>query len=141
MPLVAPPLLLLALALAPAPAQAAEARLRACGDERAVFEGRMRALPDAQRLQMRFLLQVQEPGRPRWRPVRAPGWRAWAQGRPGARSFVFTRVVERLVGPARYRAVVRFRWLDEDGTVLVRERRASPPCRQEGPGAALHWMT
>jgi len=130
--------LLLAPDLPAGRADAAEVRLRGCAHERAVFEGRMRALPRAQRLQMRFALQVQQPGQPRWRRVRAPGWGSWAQGRPGARVFVFTRIVERLVGPARYRAVVRFRWLDGTGAVLARDRRASPPCRQERTAAALH---
>ena len=38
--------------------------------------------------------------------------------------------MENLVGPASYRVVVRFRWLDDAGGQIVRARRVSRVCRQ-----------
>ena len=131
-------LALLAVAAAPAGAAAAEARLLACEEGAAVFEGRMAARRPV-RMHMKFSLQVADPRRPAWTDVGAPGWGGWTRAPATARGYVYTRRVEGLTAPARYRAVVRFRWLDEAGEVRLRERRASPACRQDRDPTALHW--
>ena len=43
---------------------------------------------------------------------------------------MFTRRVEGLIGPARYRAMVRFKWLDARGKTILSARRFSKACRQ-----------
>lgn len=96
----------------------------------AVFEGRMRAFKSVARLELRFGLQVTSRERRGWTAVAVPGFDAWTAADPGVDRYVHTRRVEALVGPARYRTVVRFRWLAADGRVLARAQRASPVCRQ-----------
>lgn len=128
--------LLASLLLAPA-AQAAEARLLACdaAARAATFEGRMAARPEAPRMQMRFTVQVQTPDRPGWIRVHAPGLDAWSTAEPDADRYVYTKRVQGLVAPARYRALIRFRWSTTDGVVRTTERVTSPVCRQAGPPA------
>ena len=116
----------------PATAGAAEGTvsLGLCApDERAAeFEARMSRVPGAARMTMRFLLEKRRPGSLRYRRVSAPGFSRWTSSR--ATRYVFTRRIEALEGPARYRAQVRFRWLDADGQLIARDRAWSRSCRQ-----------
>ena len=122
-----------ALLLAPS-AQAAETRLVACDTaaRAAVFEGRMAARADAPRMHMRFTLQARTAERPAWTRVHAPGLDVWTTAEPDADRYVYTKRVENLVAPGRYRAVVRFRWTDAGGVVRAQARVISPVCRQPG---------
>jgi hypothetical protein len=124
-----------------APAQAAPAKvvLTACqpSERAAEFEARMGAVEGATRLKMRFTLQVRKRGQSTYHPVAAPGWRSWTAAAPGKTSWVFDRRVEALLGPARYRVMVRFQWLAEDGTVLASAKRYSGSCKQPDHRANL----
>ena len=129
-------LLALAALAAPAAASAAPsgARLVACQsaldpDARvAAFEGRMRAVRGASRLQMRFTLQTR--GKGRWRALPAPGFGRWLTSDPGVGRYVYTKRVVSLLAPASYRTIVRFRWLRADGRRVASGRSTSPTCRQ-----------
>jgi hypothetical protein len=96
----------------------------------AEFEARMATLPGATAMQMRFTLQASTATRPAYRRVAAPGFGTWTTSDPGTTRYVYTRRVENLVGPASYRVVVRFRWLDAAGEQISRARRVSRICRQ-----------
>src|SRR4051794_29174944 len=125
---------LLSAALA-APAHAAppaKVALTACsGSERAAeFEARMGKVEGATRLRMRFALQVRRSGQKTFHRVAAPGFRSWTTAAPGKTSWVFTRRVEALIGPARYRAQVRFLWLDPHGKAIAHAKKASRACQQ-----------
>src|SRR4051812_2408619 len=133
-----------ALALA-APAAArppARAVLAGCekstaqAERAAVFEGRMRTIPGAARMQMRFTLQARTPDRS-WSAVAAPGFETWVTSAGGPARYVYTKRVESLVAPASYRVVVRFRWLTASGRVLAAARSRSGACRQPDPRADL----
>jgi hypothetical protein len=96
----------------------------------AVFEGRMGSVKGAQRLQMRFTLQVRDEDAPRWHSVVAPGFGRWVSSNPGVSRYVYTKRVENLVAPAGYRALVRFRWLGAGGRRLASRLVTSPVCAQ-----------
>jgi hypothetical protein len=117
-----------------APAQAAPAKvvLSACvpKERAAEFEARMGEVAGAARLRMRFTLQVRKRGQKAYHRIAAPGFRSWTTADPGKTSWVFTRRVEALLGPARYRAMVRFQWLDADGIQIAHAKRYSHPCKQ-----------
>jgi hypothetical protein len=132
---------LVALLLA-APAEAASrpsgfaaARVTECAtalaapERHMVTEGRMRTLPRAARLSMRFDLEVRTPGRPRFAALRAPGLGVWNVTR-AARQYVYAKRVENLAAPADYRTVVRFRWYDARGRRIASARRVSAVCEQ-----------
>lgn len=126
------------LAAAPAsalPRSAAKARLAECDTEArgAVFQGEMRAVGGATRLQMRFRLQTRTAPGERWTRVEAPGWGVWTTADPGIRRYVFTRRVAGLPAPGHYRAAIAYRWLDAAGHATARARRATGACRQPDP--------
>src|SRR3954469_12998645 len=124
MPLRALMSAVLVLLLAPSaagaavPRSAARAVLAACerGDEEAdraaVFEGQMRRLAGAARMQMRFTLQARPPDPLRWRAVAAPGFGTWVSSALGTSRYVYTKRVEALLAPATYRVQLRFPGLD-----------------------------
>src|SRR3954447_5019168 len=118
-----------------APAQAAppaKVTLTACSvkDRAAALEARMGKGEGGTRLKMRFALQVRQAGQKSFHRVAAPGFRSWTTAAPGKTSWVFTRRVEALIGPARYRAQVRFLWLDPHGKVIAHAKKASRACQQ-----------
>jgi hypothetical protein len=135
----------LLLALAPT-AQAkpfARALLSSCergldeAERAAVFEGQMRRVPGASRMQMRFILQARTPETGRWSGVSAPGFGSWVGSAPGTSRYVYTKRVEHLLAPASYRVQLRFRWLDGAGEAVERTKAYSPVCRQPDPRANL----
>lgn len=101
------------------------------GAREAVFEGRMRALKGAVKLQQRFRLErsADAPGT-QWFPVTASGFDRWKSAEVGVRRYVLTKTVANLAAPAAYRVTVRFRWVGADGRVIRRRTRVSPVCRQ-----------
>jgi hypothetical protein len=128
-------LTIFAFAALAAPAQAAppaKVLLSDCSvkDRAAEFEARMGRVEDGTRLKMRFALQVRQAGQKTYHRVAAPGFRSWSTAAPGKTSWVFTRRVEALIGPARYRAQVRFQWLDSRGKVIAHAKKVSRACKQ-----------
>ena len=118
-----------------APARAAapaSVELAACvpADRAAEFEARMGNVDDAAKMKMRFTLQARKPGKKAYRRVAAPGFSGWTTADPGTSRYVFTRRVEGLIGPARYRAMVRFKWIDARGKTILSARKFSKGCRQ-----------
>lgn len=95
-----------------------------------VVQGRMRSLDGARKLQMRFELQILTAAKPRWTRVVAPGFGEWNTAEPAPKRYVFEKRIEALTAPARYRMVVRFRWLGAGDRQIAAGRRVSPTCRQ-----------
>jgi hypothetical protein len=117
---------------APASAAPAKVVLTDCAPKQraAEFEARMGEVDGAARLKMRFTLQVRKNGQRAYHRIAAPGFRSWTTAAPGKTSWIYSRRVEALLGPARYRALVRFQWLDEADNVVARAKRYSRACRQ-----------
>jgi hypothetical protein len=128
---------LVALLALPAVASAAPPRVVVAGcdrDERtAAFAGRMDARAGADRMQMRFRLQVREPGSVRWERLAVSGFDAWKTAAPGRSRYVFTKRLRELPAPAEYRVRVRFRWLDSAGEPVATAAATSGSCRQPDP--------
>jgi len=95
------------------------------------FEGRMRPIAGTVTMGLRFVLQAQTPGDPRWRHVTADGFDRWLPSAPGVRRYTYAKTVRSLLAPASYRATVRFRWLDADGQVLDQDDAVSAVCIQD----------
>jgi CARDB len=125
-----------ATASAVAAAPTGSARLLTCAsaldpaDRIATFEGRMRTVRRATRLQMRFTLQTRSPGQLSWHALSAPGFGRWLSSDPGVGRYVYTKRVVALVAPASYRTLVRFRWIARDGHRVASDRSTSPACHQ-----------
>lgn len=106
----------------------------------AVFSGSMPARRGARRMAMRFDLQRREPGDRRYRRVSAPSFGRWERSRPGRSGFIYSKRVDGLRAPARYRAVVRFRWLNARGRTVASARRTTPACAQPDPRPNLRLL-
>jgi len=95
----------------------------------AAFTASMPGGPGTARMAIRFDLQQRTVDGGVWRRVPAPSFGRWERSRTGVAGFVYTKDVHGLTAPGEYRAVVRFRWYAENGT--VREtRRTTRSCRQ-----------
>jgi hypothetical protein len=121
------------LLAAPATAAAAPASvaLTACEprERAAEFEARMDQIAGATRMKLRFTLEARKLGKA-WRKVAAPELGGWRAADPQTTRYISSRRVTALVGPASYRTVVRFRWLDADGDVVASARARSRACWQ-----------
>ena len=104
----------------------------------ASFEGDMRAVAGARRLQMRFSVESEASGADAaWQRVQAPKLDTWVSARPGRSRYVYTKHVAALQPGNAYRVVVRFRWRAADGSVLDTVTRRSKACRIPDPRANL----
>jgi len=109
----------------------ASVALTACEprERAAEFEAQMDKVAGAARMKLRFTLQARKAGKG-WRRVASPELGGWRTADEATTRYISTRRVTELVGPARYRTVVRFRWLDGDGRTVLRSRARSRACRQ-----------
>ena len=124
-------LVLLLLPASAAAAGPASVTLTACTpkERTAAFEARMDQIAGAVRMKLRYTLEARKPGRV-WRRVAAPELGGWRTASAETTRFISERRVTQLVGPAYYRALVRFRWIDEDGHVVARSKARSHACWQ-----------
>jgi CARDB len=125
--MLAVPLMILAAAL---PAAPASVKVADCSvhDSSAAFYARMRTLPDADRMWLRFTIEEKHGGA--WEPLRARGLSSWHKSNPGVAAFGYRQTVRGLQPGGAYRAKVSFRWYSATGELLERTRRTSRACRQ-----------
>jgi CARDB len=125
--MLAVPLMILAAAL---PAPPASVKLADCSvDERsAAFYARMRPVPGADRMSMRFTVQERRAGS--YETLHARGLSRWHRSRPGVSAFGYRQTVRGLQPGGVYRARVSFRWHSAGGEVVERAARTSRACRQ-----------
>jgi CARDB protein len=101
-------------------------------DRSVTFEGRIAAIPRAQKMQMRFTLQARTPDSS-WAKVPAAGFGTWITAPRGLGLFLYDKTVDQLLAPASYRAVVDYRWRNSAGHVIRRSRATSRSCHQPDP--------
>jgi CARDB len=125
--MLAVPLMLLAAALPAAPASVKVADCSA-DESSAAFYARMRTVPDADRMWLRFTIEEKHGGA--WEPLRARGLSSWHKSKPGVAAFGYRQTVRGLQPGGAYRAKVSFRWYSATGELLERTRKRSRACRQ-----------
>jgi hypothetical protein len=97
-------------------------------DHEAAFYGRMRQVPGATRMAMRFTL-LEETGDSSGR-LRVPGLARWHYSKPGVGVFGYRQGFLSLPENASHRVRVDFRWYAGDGSLVERAKRRSARCRQ-----------
>ena len=106
----------------------------------ATFAGEMTAIPGSTRIEMRVDVTERTPGQLAYHTVTAPGLGVWRAAAPGVRVYRYLRQVTNLAGPAFYRAVVRYRWLNARGRLLssaiLRTKRCEQPSTETPLGAS-----
>jgi hypothetical protein len=98
----------------------------------ATFEGTMKAVKGALRMQMRFELREQTPGAESPQTVKAPELSPWRRSKVGVRRFSYAQTVKGLASGVTYSSRVQFRWLNLAGKVVREEERVSGTCVQDG---------
>jgi|SRR5579863_4866151 len=94
------------------------------------FTGQMETLPEAHRMAIQIVVQERAPGEEGFRTLTSAGLGSWQRSEAGVKIYKVRQAVTDLPAPAVFRAIVRYRWLDEKGEVLRREARRTPICRQ-----------
>ncbi|HLM08559.1 MAG TPA: CARDB domain-containing protein [Thermoleophilaceae bacterium] len=98
-------------------------------DHDAVFQARARSVPGAERMGVRFTL-LRRGGDQAYLPVKTPGLDRWRRSQPGVGVFAYSQTLKNLSENAAYRVRVAFRWWDGEGSVVRRDSKRSPACRQ-----------
>jgi hypothetical protein len=111
----------------------------------ATFVGQMTATAGTQRMAIQIEIQERTPTDLAFHTVTAPGLGVWRQSETGVRIYKFVKQVTNLSAPAGFRALVRYRWLDDRGHTLAHAQRrtsicqqpAQPPPAQPSPAARM----
>jgi archaellum component FlaF (FlaF/FlaG flagellin family) len=128
-----------ALLVLPSMAQAAPMtvlKVRSCetGDtakeRQATYYARMRAVPGAVRMQMRFTL-IDRAG-DETRTIKSPHLTQWRRSRLSVRSFGYAQTVTGLEPGGAYAVIVEYKWIGVTGKAIKSARRTSSDCRQDG---------
>lgn len=102
----------------------------AAGERSATFTAQMVATSGTRRMEMRIDLQRRRPGEQSFHTVLAAGLGVWRGSEPGVTIYKYVKQISNLTAPSAYRAVVRFRWLDQRGRVIKRAGLRTAPCEQ-----------
>jgi hypothetical protein len=96
----------------------------------ASFEASISRTKGADRLGVKFTLQIQRPGSKAWEKIASPGLDEWYKSQSGKRRYKYLKTIQNLEAPARYRMRVAFRWYSKSGRTLKTTIRRSASCRQ-----------
>ena len=99
-------------------------------ERHATYYARMRAVPGAVRMQMRFTL-IDRSG-DETRTIKSPQLAQWRRSRLGVRSFGYAQTVTGLEAGGAYATVVEYKWIGPAGKAIKSARRTSSDCRQDG---------
>jgi hypothetical protein len=103
----------------------------------ATFSGQMVAVAGTIRMTMRIDVQERAAGETLFHTLDAPGLGVWRRSAAGVKIYKYLKQVTNLPAPAAFRAVVRFRWLDDQGHTLKHAERRTPVCEQFDARAKL----
>ncbi len=100
----------------------------------ATFAGEMSMIPGSTRMEMRIDVIERMPGELTYHTVTAPGLGVWRGSAPGVKAYKYLKQVTNLAGPAFYRGVVRYRWLNSKGHLIsssiLRTKRCEQPATE-----------
>jgi hypothetical protein len=102
----------------------------------ATFAGEMTAVAGTARMAMRIDVQEQLRGELLYHTIVAPGLGVWRTSQGKVKIYRYFKQVTDLSSPARYRALIRFRWLGPHGHVLRTAELATAHCTQKGSAPA-----
>ncbi len=96
----------------------------------ATFAGEMSLIPGTTRMEMRIDVIERMPGEITYHTVSAPGLGVWRGSVPGVKTYKYLKQVTNLAGPAFYRGVVRYRWLNGKGRLILASILRTKRCEQ-----------
>jgi len=107
------------------------------GERSATFAGEMNTIAGSTRMEMRIDVIERMPGEITYHTVTAPGLGVWRGSAPGVKAYRYLKQVTNLAGPAFYRGVVHYRWLNSRGRVVAVSVLRTKRCEQPATEAPL----
>jgi hypothetical protein len=96
----------------------------------ATFAGEMSVVPGTAKMAMRIDVEERLPHEESFHAVIAPGADVWRTSEPHVKIFKYLKQVTDLSAPARYRALVHYRWMNAHGVTIRRAARVTHACAQ-----------
>jgi hypothetical protein len=98
------------------------------------FTGQMETVAGTRRMEIEIEVQEHSPEEEGFHALTTAGLGSWQRSETGVKIYKVRQAVTNLPAPAVFRALVRYRWLNEKGQVIRRDERRTPLCRE--PAAA-----
>jgi hypothetical protein len=94
------------------------------------FTGQMETVAGAHRMAIQIQVQEHTPEVEGFHTLATAGLGSWQRSEAGVKIYKVRQAVTNLPAPAAFRAIVRYRWVNERGQVIRRDQRRTPVCRQ-----------
>jgi hypothetical protein len=104
-------------------------------DRSVTFTGQMETVAGAHRMAIEIVVQehtIEEEG---FHTLTTAGLGSWQRSEAGVKIYKVRQAVTDLPAPAVFRAIVRYRWMNEKGQVIRHDERRTPICKQPGERA------
>jgi hypothetical protein len=104
-------------------------------DRSVTFTGQMETVAGAHRMAIEIVVQehtLQEEG---FHTLTTAGLGSWQRSEAGVKIYKVRQAVTDLPAPAVFRAIVRYRWMNEKGEIIRHDERRTPICKQPGERA------
>ena len=99
------------------------------------FTGQMETVAGARRMAIEIVVQEHTAAEEGFHTLTTAGLGSWQRSEVGVKIYKVRQAVTDLPAPAVFRAIVRYRWLNEKGQVVRHDERRTPICRQPGERA------
>ncbi|HEV3323851.1 MAG TPA: hypothetical protein VG147_16875 [Solirubrobacteraceae bacterium] len=96
------------------------------------FTGQMETVAGAHRMAIEIAVQEHTGEEEGFHTLTSAGLGTWQRSEAGVKIYKVRQAVTDLPAPAVFRAIVRYRWLNEKGQVIRHDERRTPTCRQPG---------
>jgi hypothetical protein len=101
-------------------------------DRSVTFTGQMETVAGAHRMAIEIVVQehtIEEEG---FHTLTTAGLGSWQRSEAGVKIYKVRQAVTDLPAPAVFRAIVRYRWMNEKGEIIRHDERRTPICKQPG---------
>ncbi len=96
------------------------------------FTGQMETVTGAHKMAIEIEVQEHTAEEEGFHTLTTAGLGSWQRSEAGVKIYKVRQAVTDLPAPAVFRAIVRYRWLNEKGQVIRRDERRTPICKQTG---------
>ncbi len=104
-------------------------------DRSVTFTGQMETVAGAHRMAIEIVVQEHTLEEEGFHTLTTAGLGSWQRSEAGVKIYKVRQAVTDLPAPAVFRAIVRYRWLNEKGEVIRHDERRTPICKQPGERA------
>ncbi len=98
----------------------------------ATFTGQMETVSGAHRMAIEIVVQEHTLEEEGFHTLTTAGLGSWQRSETGVKIYKVRQAVTDLPAPALFRAIVRYRWLNEKGQIIRHDERRTPICKQPG---------